>query len=73
MRKGFATLEAKRKFRVPRITPKHTNSKSETSSLGEDINEEDNSCNINCSPAAPAKDSVSNYIQISVDYHLLMA
>ncbi|KAM7505889.1 hypothetical protein LguiB_004793 [Lonicera macranthoides] len=56
----FATLEAKRKFRVPRTTPKHTNLKSQTPSQVEDINEEDKSCKINCSPATPAKDSVDN-------------
>ncbi|KAI3456083.1 hypothetical protein Pfo_012746 [Paulownia fortunei] len=35
----FASLEAKRKFRAPRITPKHPNESNETSSPHIDVNE----------------------------------
>uniref|UniRef100_A0A5B7CBH9 Exonuclease 1 n=1 Tax=Davidia involucrata TaxID=16924 RepID=A0A5B7CBH9_DAVIN len=67
----FASLEAKRKFRAPRVTPNHPNLMNETSSPVEPVPEEAAACKINCSPAVlldsenqgivpPAKYSVDN-------------
>ncbi|KAA8519582.1 hypothetical protein F0562_013794 [Nyssa sinensis] len=69
----FASLEAKRKFRAPRVTPSHPNPMKETSGPVElePVPEEAAACKINGSPAAlldsenlgivpPAKHSVDN-------------
>lgn len=84
--KGFASLEAKRKFRVPRVTPNHPSLRSETHP-GEEINETAISYNINCSPATltysgnmgivdPTKNPVSVYlshiISISISAKICM-
>ncbi|XP_059669371.1 exonuclease 1 [Cornus florida] len=48
----FASLEAKRNFRAPRVTPKHPNLVNEASSPVEHFNEEITACKTNCSPAS---------------------
>lgn len=50
--KGFASLEAKRIFRVPRSTSKHLNPKNENSSTAEQVTEEAGACETDCSPTS---------------------
>ncbi|KAI8002013.1 Exonuclease 1 [Camellia lanceoleosa] len=49
---GFASLEAKRRFRAPRSTPKHPSPTNETSRLVEHVTKEAAACKTNCSPAS---------------------
>lgn len=49
--KGFASLEAKRRFRVPRITPKHPDPTNESLTRVEQITEEA-ATETDCSPAS---------------------
>ncbi|KAK3011297.1 hypothetical protein RJ639_011472 [Escallonia herrerae] len=67
----FASLEAKRTFRAPRITPKEPSPSGESPSSGDDINEEAKFINTKCSAASlpdcrnldvvtPAKETVGN-------------
>ncbi|KAK2982520.1 hypothetical protein RJ640_012765 [Escallonia rubra] len=69
----FASLEAKRTFRAPRITPKEPSPSGESPSSGDDINEEAKFFNTMRSPASlpdcrtldvvtPAKENVGNCI-----------
>ncbi|XAR66635.1 Exodeoxyribonuclease I [Bertholletia excelsa] len=50
--KGFASLEAKRRFKVPRSTPKDLNPVNKTSRLVEQVLEEAATCEPSCSPAS---------------------
>lgn len=50
--KGFASLQAKRRFRVPRINSKHPNPPNENSSTAEQVTEVAAACETDSSPSS---------------------